>query len=157
MKRFGTHLVWILLCELAGVIGGLATAPAIPTWYATLVKPTWTPPGWVFGPVWTVLYALMGIAAARVWIRHRQTSAGKRSLALFGAQLAMNAEWPVLFFGLKAPGSALVAIVILWGAIAALILWWWRLERPSSLLLIPYLAWVSYATALNAAIWQLNP
>jgi len=157
MKRLGTYIVWILLSELAGVLGGLATAPAIPTWYATLVKPTWTPPGWVFGPVWTVLYALMGIAAARVWIRHRQTSAGKRSLALFGAQLALNAEWPVLFFGLKAPGAALVSIVILWATILALIVRWWRLERTSAALLIPYLAWVSFATALNAAIVRLNP
>ena len=157
MKRLGTYLVWILLSELAGVIGGLATAPAIPTWYATLVKPTCTPPGWVFGPVWIALYALMGIAAARVWIRHRQTSAGKRSLALFGAQLALNAEWPVLFFGLKAPGAALVSIVILWATILALIVWWWRLERISALLLIPYLAWVSFATALNAAVVRLNP
>ena len=157
MKRLGTYIVWILLSELAGVLGGLATAPAIPTWYATLVKPTWTPPGWVFGPVWTVLYALMGIAAARVWIRHRQTSAGKRSLALFGAQLALNAEWPVLFFGLKAPGAALVSIAILWATILALIVWWWRLERTSAALLIPYLAWVSFATALNAAIVRLNP
>ena len=157
MKRLGTYIVWILLCELAGVIGGLATAPAIPTWYAMLVKPTWTPPGWVFGPVWIALYALMGIAAARVWIRHRRTSAGKRSLALFGAQLALNAEWPVLFFGLKAPGAALVSIVILWATILALIIWWWRLERTSAALLIPYLVWVSFATALNAAVWRLNP
>jgi benzodiazapine receptor len=157
MKRLGTYIVWILLSELAGVIGGLATAPAIPTWYAALVKPTWTPPGWVFGPVWITLYALMGIAAARVWIRHHQTSAGKRSLALFGAQLALNAEWPVLFFGLKVPGAALVSIVILWATILALIVWWWRLERTSAALLIPYLAWVSLATALNAAIWRLNP
>jgi tryptophan-rich sensory protein len=157
MKRLGAYIVWILLSELAGVIGGLATAPAIPTWYAALVKPTWTPPGWVFGPVWTFLYALMGIAAARVWICHRQTSAGKRSLALFGAQLALNAEWPVLFFGLKAPGAALAAIGILWALILALIVWWWRLERVSGALLIPYLAWVSFAAALNAAIWRLNP
>jgi benzodiazapine receptor len=157
MKRFGTYLVWILVSELAGVLGGLATRPAIPTWYATLVKPTWTPPGWVFGPVWITLYALMGIAAARVWIRHRRTSAGKRSLALFGAQLALNAMWSVVFFGLKAPGAALVVIVMLWATIFALILWWWRLERISAALLIPYLAWVSFATALNAAIWRLNP
>ena len=157
MRRLGTYLFWIALSELAGVLGGLATAPAIPTWYATLAKPAWTPPGWLFGPVWTALYVLMGIAAARVWIHHRQASAGRRSLALFGAQLALNAEWPVLFFGLKAPGAALVAIVILWATILALIVWWWRLERISALLLIPSLAWVSFATALNAAIWRLNP
>jgi len=157
MRRLGTYLVWIVLSELAGVLGALATTAAIPTWYAALTKPTWTPPDWLFGPVWTALYMLMGIAAARVWIRHRQTAAGKRSLALFGAQLAMNAEWPVLFFGLKAPGAALVAILILWATIVALIVWWWRLERVSALVLIPYLAWVSYAAALNAAIVRLNP
>jgi benzodiazapine receptor len=157
MRRVGTYLGWILVSELAGVIGAFATTSAIPTWYATLAKPAWTPPNWVFGPVWTALYAVMGIAAARVWIHHRDTPAGKRSLALWGAQLAMNLEWPVLFFGLRAVGAALVAIVILWAAIAALVAWWWRLERTSSLLLIPYLAWVGYAAALNAAIWHLNP
>jgi benzodiazapine receptor len=157
MRRLGTYLAWIAVSELAGVLGAFATRAAIPTWYAALSKPTWTPPNWVFGPVWTLLYALMGVAAARVWIRHRQTSAGKRSLALFGAQLAMNAVWPVLFFGLRTPGAALGAILILWVSIAALVVWWWRLERPSSFLLIPYLAWVSYATALNAAIVHLNP
>jgi benzodiazapine receptor len=157
MRRLGTYLGWILVSELAGVLGAFATTSAIPTWYAALAKPAWTPPNWVFGPAWTVLYAVMGVAAARVWIRHRRTPAGKRSLALFGAQLAMNAEWPVLFFGLRAVGAALVAIVILWATILALIIWWWRLERTSAALLIPYLVWVSFATALNAAIWRLNP
>jgi benzodiazapine receptor len=157
VRRFGTYLTWIAVSELAGVLGGLATASAIPTWYATLAKPAWTPPNWVFGPVWTLLYALMGIAAARVWIRHRRTSAGKRSLALFGAQLAMNAAWPVLFFGLRAPGAALVAIVVLWAVIGTLILRWWPLEQAAAFLLIPYLAWVTFATALNAAILHLNP
>ncbi len=156
MRRLVPYAAWILLSELAGVIGGLATAPAIPTWYAALAKPAWTPPGRLFGPVWIALYALMGIAAARVWIRHRRTSAGKRSLALFGAQLALNAEWPVLFFGLKAIGAALVAIVILWATILALVLWWRRLERASALLLLPYLAWVAFAAALNFTIWRLN-
>jgi benzodiazapine receptor len=156
-RRFATYLTWIAVSELAGVLGGFATASAIPTWYATLATPTWTPPNWVFGPVWTLLYALMGIAAARVWIRHRRSSAGKRSLALFGAQLAMNAAWPVLFFGLRAPGAALVAVVVLWAVIGTLILQWWRLEQAAAFLLIPYLVWVTFATALNAAILHLNP
>jgi tryptophan-rich sensory protein len=151
------YAVAIVSCELVGALGALATTPAIPTWYATLAKPAWTPPGWLFGPVWTALYAMMGIAAARVWIHHRHTRAGRRSLALFAVHLVLNAAWSFLFFGLRSPGLGLADIVVLLAAIAALVAWWWRLDRVAALLLTPYLAWVSFATALNAAIWRLNP
>jgi benzodiazapine receptor len=156
MRRLATYAAWIAACELAGVLGGIATAPAIPTWYAGLVKPPWTPPGWLFGPVWTALYALMGIAAARVWIRHRVTRTGRISLAAFVVQLVLNAAWSFLFFELHNPALGFVDIVVMWGVILTLVVWWWRLERPSSLLLVPYLAWVSFATTLNAAVWRLN-
>ncbi len=156
-RRLAVYAVGIVACELAGVLGGLVTTPAIPTWYAALSKPAWTPPGWLFGPVWTVLYALMGIAAARVWLRHRGSRAGRASLALFAFQLVLNAAWSFLFFGLRSPALGLAEIVVLWAAIAALVTWWWRLERPAALLLAPYLAWVSFAAALNLAIWRLNP
>ena len=155
-RRFIAYVVGILVCELAGLLGGLATAPAIPTWYAGLTKPSWTPPGWLFGPVWTALYALMGVAAARVWLRRRSTPAARRSLGLFGIQLVLNAAWSFLFFGLHSPVLGLADIVVLWAAIAALVAWWWRLERPAALLLLPYLGWVSFAAALNAAIWGMN-
>jgi benzodiazapine receptor len=157
MRRLATYATWIVACELAGVLGGLVTAPAIPTWYAELAKPAWTPPGWVFGPVWTALYALMGMAAARVWTRHRRLRSGRVSLAAFIVQLVLNAAWSFLFFGLHSPGLGLVDIVALWITIVAVLAWWWNLERPSALLLAPYLAWVSFAAALNAAVWRLNP
>ena len=155
--KVGAYALAIVLCELAGVLGALATTPAIPTWYATLAKPAWTPPGWLFGPVWTTLYAMMGIAAARVWIRWRHTAGGRRSLALFAVHLVLNAAWSFLFFGLRSPALGLADIVVLLATIVALVAWWWRLDRVAALLLAPYLAWVSFATALNAAIWRLNP
>ncbi len=148
--------VAIVVCELAGVLGGIATVPAIPTWYAGLAKPAWTPPGWVFGPVWTTLYALMGIAAARVWLRRRHTRPGRASLALFGLHLALNAAWSFLFFGLRSPGLGLAEIVVLWATLVVLVAWWWRLERIAAVLLLPYVAWASFAAVLNAAIWGLN-
>ncbi|MGE5235804.1 MAG: TspO/MBR family protein [Acidobacteriota bacterium] len=157
MRRLAPYAAWIFLCELAGALAAVATMPAIPTWYATLVKPAWTPPGWLFGPVWTILYALMGIAAARVWVRHRQTHAGRWSLALFVAQLVANATWSFLFFGLRSPALGLLDIGVLLGLLTALVVWWWRLDRTASLLLVPYLAWVTFAAALNGAIWRLNP
>lgn len=150
------YAVGIAVCELAGVLAGLATVPAVPTWYADLVKPAWTPPGWLFGPVWTLLYALMGIAVARVWLRHRSSVEGRRTLGLFAVQLVLNAAWSFLFFGLHSPALGLAEIVVLWAGIAALVAWWWRLERPAALLLAPYLAWVAFAAALNFAIWRLN-
>ncbi len=157
VRRAATYVTWIATCEGAGLLAALATAPQVSTWYAGLAKPAWTPPGWLFGPVWIALYAAMGVAAARVWIRQRTTRTGRRSLAAFVLQLVLNAAWSFLFFGLHSPVLGLVDIVIMWGVIVTLVLWWWRLERPSSLLLVPYLAWVSFAAALNAAIWRLNP
>jgi tryptophan-rich sensory protein len=157
MKRLGTYLVWVGGCEILGLLGGIVTFHAVATWYPALVKPSWTPPNWVFGPVWTVLYALMGIAAARVWIHHRGTRSGRYSLMLFGVQLALNCTWSVLFFAVRVPGYAFVEIVLLWITILALVLWWWWLDRKASLLLVPYLAWAGFAGALNATIWNLNP
>lgn len=156
LRRLVVYVVSILLAELVGVVGSLATAPAVPGWYATIPKPAWTPPGWLFAPVWTALYAAMGVAAARVFIRHHRTSAGRASLGLYLAHLVVNGAWSFLFFGLRSPGAGLVDIVVLWIMIVALIGWWWRLERPAAWLLTPYLAWVSFATALNAAMWRLS-
>jgi len=157
MKRPGTYLFWVLICEGCGLLGGMVTVRAVATWYPALVKPWWTPPAWVFGPVWTVMYALMGLAAARVWIRHGRTKGGRLSLILFGVQLALNCTWSFLFFGARVPGFAFAEIVLLWIAILALALWWWWLDRRASLLLVPYLVWVAFAGALNAVIWNLNP
>lgn len=149
-------VAWIVAAELAGVVGSLATAPAVPGWYATLAKPGWTPPSWLFGPVWITLYALMGSAAALVWVRRRQVAGALASLALFAAHLVLNAAWSFLFFGLRSPALGLAGIVPLWACIAVLVAWWWRLHRPAALLLLPYLAWTTFATGLNLAIFRLN-
>jgi benzodiazapine receptor len=122
-------------------------------WYAALAKPAWTPPGWLFGPVWTVLYVMIAISAWLVWQRQRRVSP---ALALWGAQLVLNGIWSWLFFGLERPGLAAIDIVVLLAMIIATALAFARVSRPAALLLVPYAIWVSFATALNLAIWRLN-
>jgi translocator protein len=125
-------------------------------WYAGLVKPALTPPGWVFGPVWTLLYAMMGTAAWLVWRAYGLTGAPV-PLGLFLVQLALNALWSYLFFGLNRPGLAFLDIVALWLAILATLVAFWRADPLAGLLLLPYLLWVSFATYLNFQFWRLNP
>lgn len=136
----------------AGAIGGAATRPAIPTWYAGLEKPAWNPPDWVFGPVWTALYLLMGTAAWLAW----RAGAPPSAFVLFGAQLALNALWSVLFFGLRRPDLALGGILALLAAIAACTVAFAQASRSAAWLMVPYAAWVAFATALNLAVWRLN-
>ncbi len=146
---------FVLLCLAVAGLGGLATSSSVDTWYPTLVKPRFNPPDWIFGPVWTVLYLLMAIAAWRVW---RLPPSRPRSVALaaFGLQLALNLGWSVLFFGLQSPGAALVEIVLLLGAIAWTTRLFLRQDRVAGFLFVPYLLWVAFASVLNASIWLLN-
>ncbi len=144
----------IALCVVGGAASGLATPPG--DWYASLAKPSWARPGWLFGPVWTALYAMMGVSAWRLWRMLGRAPGAGRSLVLFGAQLAFNFAWTPVFFGMRAPGAALAVIVVLWAFIAATIASSWRVDRAAGGLLVPYLAWVTFATALNAAIWRIN-
>ena len=143
---------WLTLCFAAS-----ATAVFVSTdgWYAGLRKPSWNPPSWVFGPAWTALYLLMAVAAWLVW-REGGWKAQGRVLAVFLMQWLLNALWTPLFFGLHRPGLALAEIVALWLAIAATLWSFWRVRKLAGLLLVPYLAWVSFAAVLNFAIWQLN-
>jgi benzodiazapine receptor len=143
---------WVLLCFTAAALGGLFMPGE---WYASLKKPSWNPPGWVFGPVWTALYAIMAVAAWLVWERGGFV-AQRRPLALFLAQLFLNAAWTPLFFGLHRPGIALVEIVLLWLAIAATLAAFHPVSRVAAWLLAPYFVWVSFATMLNLALWRLN-
>ncbi len=125
-------------------------------WYAQLRKPSWNPPGWIFGPVWTALYAMMAIAAWMVWRRGR--FAGRRlALSLFLMQLLFNALWSPLFFGLHNPLMALLDIVLLWLALLATMIAFWKVRPLAGALLVPYLVWVSFAATLNFALWRLNP
>ncbi|MBI4101537.1 MAG: tryptophan-rich sensory protein [Candidatus Nealsonbacteria bacterium] len=142
--------------ELAGVVGSVFTISAIPTWYAGLAKPELNPPSWVFGPTWTMLYALMGVAAFLVWRAGWGKREVKLALGIFGLQLALNAIWSIIFFGLQSPGWALAEIAFLWVAIFATIIVFSRVSRPAAGLLVPYILWVSFAGYLNFMIWRLN-
>jgi len=140
----------------AAALGNLITAPNIPAWYAALNKPGFTPPNWLFGPVWTALYAGMAYAAFRVLSLPQSTEGRRGALILFFAQLALNAAWSWAFFGLRSPLAGLVVILPLLALILATIRAFAPLDRVAGLLLVPYAAWVAYATALNIAIWRLN-
>ena len=150
-------VISIVSCLAAGGIGSVFTTPAIPTWYASLQKPPFTPPSWLFGPAWTALYVLMGVAAFLVWRRGLAGREVRIALIVFLVQLILNAVWSPVFFGLQSPLSGLVIIAALWIAILLTIVRFWRISTAAGALLIPYIGWVSFATALNAAIWVLNP
>ncbi|HWB00384.1 MAG TPA: TspO/MBR family protein [Pirellulales bacterium] len=144
---------WIGTCFAAAIVGMLFSKPAVRDWYPTLVKPLGNPPAWVFGPVWTCLYLIMAVAAWRVW---RITGLAHRAIVCFAVQLTLNVIWSGLFFGLHNPLAALIDVVALWIAIAATLRAFWQIDRAAGVLLIPYLAWVTFATYLNAAIVVLN-
>ena len=146
---------WLVASYAAAAIGGWASASA-GTFYAELTRPTWAPPGWVFAPVWSILYALMGISAWLVWRAHGFTGA-RNALLLFVAQLAANALWTWLFFVWHRGALAMAEIVLLWVLIMMTIVLFRRLSRLAAALLLPYLAWVSFASALTLAMWRLNP
>ncbi|MBN2199004.1 MAG: tryptophan-rich sensory protein [Candidatus Aminicenantes bacterium] len=149
-------VISLLVCQAAGFLGSLATTPSIPNWYRNLAKPSFTPPSWVFGPAWVTLYVMMGIALFLVWRRGAAAPGVKTALILFFIQLALNSLWSVLFFGLHQPFWAFIEIIILWIFILLTLIAFWRISLPAGLLLLPYLLWVTFASALNFAIWRLN-
>ena len=159
--RFGTTrqalvlLALLALCLAVGAVGGAVTSTSVGSWYQQLRKPPFNPPNWVFAPVWTTLYIAMAVAAWRVW-RERGVQGARSALALFALQLALNLGWSVLFFGFRQIGAALVEILLLLGVIAATALAFRRVDGIAALLLVPYAAWVAFATLLNAALWHLN-
>ncbi|MBW1780486.1 MAG: tryptophan-rich sensory protein [Deltaproteobacteria bacterium] len=145
-------VIFLVISFLPALVGSMFRPDA---WYEGLVKPALNPPNWIFGPVWTCLYALMGISAWLVWLQ-RQTVPVRSALVLFGIQLLFNGLWTFIFFGLRRPGLAFVDIVILWAAIACTLAAFWGRSRYAALLLIPYLLWVSFAVYLNFELWRLN-
>jgi translocator protein len=157
MKDLKMLVAFILVCELAGAIGALFTTPSIPVWYASLQKPTFSPPSWVFFPVWTTLYAMMGIACYLVWEKGFGKKEVRDAISVFFAQLVLNAGWSIAFFGLRSPLAGLAMIALLWLAIAWSAILFHRISKTAGLLMIPYLAWVSFASVLNLAIVLLNP
>lgn len=171
MVKYLHAAISIALAQAAGLIGSIFTAPAIDSWYGTLIKPELTPPAWVFGPVWILLYTLMGIAAYLVWRTHPQFLRNPRmqrlwrlALSMYAVQLVLNMLWSAIFFGMpdlavggvNHIGLAFLEIVALWLAIVATIVSFFKISRMAALLLLPYLLWVSFAGYLNYSIWILN-
>jgi tryptophan-rich sensory protein len=148
-------VILVALCFGAAALGSAVTRPRIDGWYAALAKPSWGPPNWVFGPVWTALYLTMAVAAWIVW-RQKGWAGGRVPLALFGIQLALNAAWSWLFFGLCSAGLSFVDVILLWIAIAMTVVAFWQRSMLAGLILVPYLAWVGFAAVLNGSIWQMN-
>jgi tryptophan-rich sensory protein len=147
--------VFLALSFAVAAISGLTTAASVTTWYAALNKPAFNPPNWVFGPVWTVLYVLMAVAAWRVWLRPASRER-RTALALYAVQLGLNFAWSLVFFGAHAPAAALADITALFAAVCSTALAFRRLSPAAALMLAPYSLWVAFAGALNFAIWRLN-
>lgn len=146
----------VLISQLAGIVGGLFTSASVATWYTHIKKPPFNPPSWVFAPVWTILFTLMGVAAWIVWRYGTDRRLVHTALTVFFVQLVLNTLWSIVFFGLHAPGYALLELVILWLAILATIILFSRISVAAGALLVPYLLWVSFAGVLNYYIWRLN-
>ena len=154
-RQFYGLFGWVLASAVAAALGGLASMQAS-TFYKELARPEWAPPAYVFGPVWTLLYAMMAVAAWLVW-RQGGFRAARTALSLFLVQLAANALWSWLFFAWHRGAGAFADIVLLWLLIVATVIGFWRVRALAGVLLLPYLVWVSFASALNFAVWQLNP
>ena len=155
IPKYVTLIICILLPLIIGSLSGLANAGSINTWYAQLNKPSFNPPGYLFGPVWTVLYLLMGVSLYLVW-KAPDGRMRDYALIIFGIQMILNFAWSFIFFYFRQAGWALVDIIVLWIFIVIMILIFYRISRVSALIQIPYLLWVSFATLLNASIWMLN-
>lgn len=156
LSSFWRYAIAIVGTVVIGSLSGLATANSIETWYATLEKPFFNPPNWIFGPVWTVLYILMGYAAGRVWTSSVNDGLKRSALTAYVVQLLLNAAWSILFFTLQAPLVALVEMLLLWATILWCMRWFKQVESVAWKLLVPYILWVSFAAVLNAAIGYLN-
>lgn len=154
-KQIAGLVSWLLICFTASAIGAVASIQA-KSFYALLAQPSWAPPAWLFGPVWTTLYTLMAIAAWLVW-REGGFRARRQTLALFLLQLAFNALWSWVFFAWQLGGAALLNVLVLWLLIAATMISFWRVTPLAGSLLIPYFLWVGFAAALNYSLWHLNP
>ena len=157
MNKISKILVVVVTCLVVGYFSGMVTRSAITTWYPTLVKPSFNPPNWIFAPVWTILYIMMGVAGGMVWNRIEQDAENvKKAFMFFIIQLALNAIWSLLFFYLHNPFLALIEIVLLWLMIFETYTQFKKIDKVAGMLLVPYLVWVSFAMVLNGSIWWLN-
>ena len=154
-KKIFVYVVFIIICQLAGILGSLFTTPAIRGWYTEIQKPSFNPPNWIFAPVWTTLFVLMGISVSIVWLSEKN-ELRKKALTVFFIQLILNTLWSIIFFGMENPMLAFIEIIFLWFAILYTIILFWKIQRPAAILLIPYILWVSFASVLNLSIALLN-
>ncbi len=149
-------IISIALPVAVGATSGFFTATGVDSWYQTINKPSWNPPGWIFGPVWTTLYVMMGIALFLVWKSNTNEALKKTAITLFAVQMVLNFFWSFIFFKQEQPGWALVEIIVLWVAILLTIFAFAKVNKTAAWLLVPYISWVSFATILNYTIWKLN-
>lgn len=156
INDFFKLVIAIVVSQLAGIIGSVFTKPSIAGWYASLAKPALAPPNWIFGPVWTTLFVLMGISAFLIWKKGLDRRDVKIALGIFLGQLFLNTLWSIIFFGLQSPGGAFIELIFLWLAILATIVAFAKISKPAAWLLVPYIAWVSFAMYLNYSIYVLN-
>jgi tryptophan-rich sensory protein len=154
-KKIFTYIVAIVICQSAGIIGSIFTAPAVRGWYVGINKPSFSPPNWVFAPVWTTLFLLMGISLAIVWLSEKN-DLRKKALRIFFVQLILNTLWSIIFFGMENPLLAFIEIIVLWFAILYTIILFRKIDKKASYLLVPYILWVTFASVLNLAIAILN-
>ena len=152
----GKLIIAVLIPLIVGFIGSFFTAPSISTWYATINKPDFNPPSWVFGPAWTILYILMGIALYLVWTKGFKTKGVKLAVYLFALHLFLNVIWSLLFFGLRSPYYAYLEINFLWVSILITMIAFYHVSKKAAYLLVPYILWVSFATILNFFVFMLN-
>ncbi|MBC7552671.1 MAG: tryptophan-rich sensory protein [Taibaiella sp.] len=155
MKKLLTFIGCIVLTLAVGGLSGIATVGGVKGWYTTLLKPAFNPPNYLFGPVWTLLYLLMGVSLYII-LQEQATPAKKRALVIFGVQLSLNAFWSIIFFNFHEVGWALIEIISIWMSVLLMIITFYKINKTAGLLQLPYLAWVSFATILNAAIFYLN-
>ena len=146
----------VVVCLAVGIVGSVFTSPAIPTWYMSLNKPIFNPPNWIFGPVWSLLYILMGISFYMIWEKRKKNKNAANAIKLFAVQLVLNAVWSPIFFGAKNLFLSLIVIIFMWFAILKTIRAFAKVNKTASYLLYPYIAWVSFASVLNFSIWMLN-
>jgi len=162
-KKYISALIYFLLITfLAALVGNFFTAPSIPTWYASLNKPSFSPPNWLFGPAWTILYILMAVSAFWIWSSYakardeKEKRKIKTAIVIYGVHLVLNALWSFIFFGLQNPAWAFFEILILWVLIMIVAWKFYQIRRIAGIFFIPYILWVTFASVLNFAIWQLN-
>lgn len=160
--KYKTNINWlwlfamVLICQTAGIIGSVFTFSAIPEWYRDLVKPTFSPPNWLFAPVWTILYTLMGISVYLVQSSAKKSRLAKMASVIFWIQLVINSLWSIVFFGMRDIGLALIVIILLLTLVTFLTIKFKDINKTASLLLLPYLIWISFAAILNFSLWTLN-